>query len=190
MMIRLLTFIGILCSSTLAVSDDSESATVFVGRHLSYADVPNVQEVACPEDDCIIMDALFEASYGVEQVLRGQLDKGVINFRQFDHYGTPSFFHHEYALIFLANRDDGYYGWKYASIPVQKDKKGDFYFCPPIDDPNEFADVTVPVKLDPPLEVRLDYLTERRIKYFTSTNTYIRKGNSARCNRASTMVSA
>jgi len=81
------------------------------------------------EKDEILMDSAFKAKYRVIQNLYGNYDKGKIEFKVYDHYGTPPFSRYTNVLLFVSEYKGKLYHEKYQYFDVYKTKDGRWASC-------------------------------------------------------------
>lgn len=169
----------LLLLGTASIKSADENMIVLVGRHLSAVEI--TPEEFCPEDDCISFYGVIDGIYEVKQVIRGTFDADTVSFRQYWHYGLPSYYRHQFALLFLEKTEDGIVGLKHSGIHVQQTRKGDFYWCPEPKIASEWEALLIPVNFAPPVEIDLRYLNQREIDTILASPFYERSRSVARC---------
>ena len=81
-----------------------------------------------PEFECITLDAVYEATYEIEQVLVGSTPQRSVTFNIADHYGFPSFAEYNYALLFI-NRGEESWLHKYQGYAVHRTTSDEWASC-------------------------------------------------------------
>jgi len=135
---RLLAFSLILTTSSAAkaqnipdfnfetMGGESGQRIAFVGEKIALDELSH--EEWCPENN-ICMDAAFNARYKIIDLLEGDYEGDTIDFRVYDHYGTPKFADHDRVIIYLVQSGTKLYHQKYKFDPLYSTDSGDYAFC-------------------------------------------------------------
>lgn len=132
------------CAPTI-ISDFDNHITVsnpdkilaFVGRKIRITrfdpaeDDPEPSEDV-PEDEIEIiihMDAAFKARYQILELVHGEIDTDIVDFKVYDHYGFPRFAESDTALIYLKEYDGALYHIKYEYDKVYPTRDNRFAGC-------------------------------------------------------------
>ncbi|HYE74078.1 MAG TPA: hypothetical protein VEF04_12145 [Blastocatellia bacterium] len=91
------------------------SLFVFVGEKIKLAELQ-------PEPGS--RDAAFLARYKVLDKVYGDYLKDIIEFKVYDHYGTPPFSKHQVVLLFVSFHEGKFYHEKYQYFALYKTKDG------------------------------------------------------------------
>ncbi len=102
----------------------AENLVVFVGEKLSVVERPSDED---PE--VLTLDAGFDASYRVLEVVYGRHDEATIDFVAWDHYGRPEFAEYDTVLLYVARDDQGFVHHKYIFQPVYSTQGGGWSGC-------------------------------------------------------------
>jgi len=73
-----------------------------------------------------VMDQGFKCKYQVLYKVFNNLNKSVVDFEAYDHYGRPGFENYDHVLLYLSVKSDssGYFHQKYQFDPVKKNGDG------------------------------------------------------------------
>lgn len=115
----LITLIKIPCIPYVECIETNPKLYVFIGEKIKV-------DYASRDRFCnrILMDSEFDASYKVIKNLYGDYKGDSINFTAYDHYGTPSFSHHQYVLLFVSEYCGKLIHQKYQFFDVYPTKDG------------------------------------------------------------------
>jgi hypothetical protein len=104
----------------LTAQTQKDSLIVFVGQKISvtYKEeiVPN--DTTIENGDTLIsvttsMDSRFVCKYKILKTINGFYKGDTIEFRAYDHYGTPAFSKHDTVMLFVSAEGKGFYHQKY-----------------------------------------------------------------------------
>ncbi len=134
-----LVFLLLIFSNSISAIELSDDLVAFVGEKISVTEVDSENKRKCTnsDEDCIVisLDAKFEASYKVIEVVNGKYSGSRINFEVFDHYGKPRFAAYKYVLLFVSKYQNRLIHNKYLYFDVYQTKSGKWATC---GDPNDY----------------------------------------------------
>jgi len=114
---------------------------VFVGEKISVTAIPHK-----PGD----FDNGVDAKYKILQPVYGNYNKSVIEFKAYDHYGTPEFTKYKTVLLFVTEYEGKFYQEKYMFDPLAMTKDGRWAgpYSSEFDHPYNKYTTVKPVKVD------------------------------------------
>ncbi len=82
------------------------------------------------EDDIVIyMDSGYKVRFKILELVHGDYDHDIIDFKAFDHYGFPRFAKKKMVLVYLREYDEELIHVKYTYDVVYSTNEGRYAFC-------------------------------------------------------------
>jgi len=125
----------------------------------------------------------FRAKYEVVKVVYGSYDRPAIEFKVYDHYGTPAFFAYDTVLLYVSRLGKEWIHEKYQFHEVFKAANGRWASC---GDPYRYEYekgkiAAVPLVFDPELSFSLAALSEEQIEQKFPRLYFERRKDAAVC---------
>ena len=118
-----------------ATLGNSDKYLAFIGEKIQIQqfdpaeDGPEQPQEGDEDTIIIYMDAAFKARYRVLDLVHGDYDGEIVDFKAYDHYGFPPFAKRDVAMIYLSEHEGALYHVKYQFDEVFPTADGRYAGC-------------------------------------------------------------